>query len=102
MHVCIAIPIRSQSPAWLVVLPAYPLSDVLVDLCEFGLQVLQQPVQELWNSPLLLGQPSLQHIQTAGQGPRETRGETTREERRLFEPLGTCFAIYKWIFLVTL
>lgn len=81
MHVCIAIPISSQSPAWLVVLPAYPLPDVLVDLCEFGLQVLQQPVQELRNSPFLLGQASLQHIQTAGQGPGETRGETTREER---------------------
>lgn len=79
MAVCINIPTSAQSKAWLVVLPAYPLPDVLVDLCEFGLQVLQQPVQELWNSPLLLGQASLQHIQTTGQEPGKSR-EERREE----------------------
>lgn len=46
--------------------PSYSLSDVLVDLGEFGLQVLQQPVQQLWHSPFLLGKAPLQHIKPAG------------------------------------
>lgn len=46
--------------------PSYPLSDVLVDLGEFGLQVLEQPVQQLWHSPFLLGKAPLQHIKPAG------------------------------------
>lgn len=34
--------------------PANAFPYILVDLCELGLQVLQQPVEELWNTPLLL------------------------------------------------
>lgn len=71
--------VHNHGPGQVVLLPAYPLPDVLVDLREFGLQVLQQPVQELWNSPLLLGQASLQHIQTTG---AEIRGDRAREERQ--------------------
>ena len=64
-------------------LPADALADVLVHLGELGLQVLQQPVQQLWNTPLLLSQASLQHVQTAG-------GERERETgRRSSTPVQT-------------
>lgn len=43
--------------------PANSFSYILVDLSEFGLQVLQQSVQKLGYAPLLLGQPSLKHVQ---------------------------------------
>lgn len=47
------------------VVPANTLSDILVHLGEFGLEVRQQSVQQFRDSPLLLGQPPLKHIQQA-------------------------------------
>lgn len=44
-------------------LPANTLSYILVHLSEFGLQIGQEPVQQLWHPPLLLSQTPLQHIQ---------------------------------------
>lgn len=57
------------------VIPADALADVLVHLREFGFQVLQQAVEKLWNSPLLLSQTTLEYVQTTAEGrrPKDTQ-----------------------------
>lgn len=59
--------------------PSNTFPDILIHLGEFGLQVSQQSVQQLRNSPLLLGQTSLKHVQ---QTDREKRWGGGKEGER--------------------